>query len=121
MKKKAAWVIGVCAVVAFWWLVHTPEIQWYEARSHIGKRVTVVGPVISGSLDAAEGTVTMTMGTGSADNGWESQLHVLVPRRNLSSGWTQKDLERGSVMKWTGLVQTGLANSTWLIVQPNAD
>jgi hypothetical protein len=121
MKKKAPWIIGACVAAALWWLVHTPEIQWYDAKSYVGKRVTVIGPIIRGNLDAPDGLVTMTMGAGLSDNDWESSLHILVPRKNLSSGWTQKDLERGAVMKWTGLVQTGLVNSTWLIVEPIGD
>ena len=121
MKKKGPWIIGACVAAALWWFLHTPEIQWYAAKSYVGRRVTVIGPVIGGTLDATGGVVTMTMGTGLASNAWQSSLHILVPRENLSSGWTQRDLERGAVMKWTGLVQTGLARSTWLIVPRNAE
>jgi hypothetical protein len=101
-----------------WWFNHTPEIQWNDAKSYLGKRVRVVGPIIGGNLDSQEGFATMTMGIEVSETNWESSLHILVPRQNLSSGWSQKDLERGTVMKWTGLVQTGLVNSTWLIVAP---
>jgi len=118
MNKIVALIVGACVVAALWWLIHTPEIQWYDAKSYIGKKVTVVGPVIRGTLDTPDGLVTMTMGTGMAGNDWESSLHILVARKSLSEGWTQKDLERGAVMKWTGLVQTGLLNSTWLMVEP---
>jgi len=121
MNKKAPWIIGLCVVAVAWWLFHTPEVQWYDAKSHLGKKVTVIGPIIRGTLDSPDGVVTMTMGTGLSDNDWESSLHIIVPRKNLSSGWTQKDLENGAVMKWTGRVQTGVGNSIWLIVEPNAE
>jgi hypothetical protein len=58
--KTALWIIGVCLAALFFWWIRTPEIQWYTARSYIGKKVTVVGPVIQGTLDSK--IVTMTMG-----------------------------------------------------------
>lgn len=115
-----------------WWWNHTPQIQWHEAKSYIGKKVTVVGPVIGGRLDSPDGTVMMTMGIGrihsrngniryedvvgpDAATEWKSSLHVLMPRTNLPREWTQKDLQRGTVMKWTGVVQENVG-TTWLNV-----
>src|SRR5258708_2538352 len=71
-KKKGPWIIGVCVAAAFWCLLHTPEIQWYAAKLYVGKRVTVIGPVIGGTLDAPDGVVTMTMGTELSSNAWQS-------------------------------------------------
>jgi hypothetical protein len=76
------------------------------------------GPIIRGKLDTEDGLVSMTMGVAFTDNDWESSLHILVPRKNLSTDWKQSDLEKGAVMKWTGIVQTGIVHSTWLIVDP---
>jgi hypothetical protein len=81
--------------------------------------VTVVGPVIQGTLDS--NIVTMTMGIPnceSAASNWQSSLHVTVPRNILGREWTQKDLEKGTVMKWTGRVEIGVGNSVWLNVPP---
>jgi hypothetical protein len=117
--KTALWIIGVCfAALAFWW-IRTPEIQWYAARSYIGKKVTVVGPVIQGTLDSK--IVTMTMGIPKCESptsNWESSLHITVPRNIFTREWTQKDLEKGTVMKWTGRVEIGIGNSVWLNVPP---
>jgi hypothetical protein len=121
MKKNGLLFGGACVAAALWWFLHTPEVQWYAAKSYVGRRVTAVGPVIDGSLDTPDGFVAMTMGTGTSSNTWESSLHILVPRENLAKGWTQADLERGAVMKWTGLVQTGVVHSTWLIVPRNGE
>jgi hypothetical protein len=117
--KTALWIIGVCFAALFFWWTHTPEIQWWAARSHIGKIVTVVGPVIEGTLDSS--IVTMTMGIPNCESptsNWQSSLHIAVPRNILSREWTQKDLEKGTVMKWTGRVEIGIGNSVWLIVAP---
>jgi hypothetical protein len=119
MKKEILWIIGVCIAIFLWWVIHTPEIQWYEAKSYIGKHVTVIGPVISGDFNNSSNFVSMTMGIDTSTNSWESSLHILVPRENLSSQWNQKDLERGTIYKWTGMVQTGIVNSTWLLVDRN--
>jgi hypothetical protein len=121
--NKAPWIIVIAVgliAVLFWW-IHTPEIQWYAARSYIRKKVTVVGPVIRGTLDSPDGLVTMTMGVPDCESpstNWQSSLHITVPRNILNSKWTQKDLEKGTVMKWSGRVQTGVGNSVWLIVEP---
>ncbi|SRR6266404_862669 len=132
MKKKASVVIAAVVVGVLWWWNHAPEIKWHEAKLYIGKKVTVVGPVIGGRLDSPDGTVMMIMGIGRIDspnrnvpyedvverNGhteWESSLHILMPRASLAPGWTQKDLERGTVMKWSGTLQKDLG-TTWLNV-----
>jgi hypothetical protein len=121
--KTILWIIGVCLAALFFWWIHTPEIQWYAARASIGKKVTVVGPVIQGTLDSK--IVTMTMGIPNCESrtgNWQSSLHITVPRNIFSSEgygkWTQKDLEKGAVMKWTGRVETGIGNSVWLNVPP---
>jgi hypothetical protein len=121
MNKKALWVTGVCLLAFFFWWIHTPEIQWHAARSYIGKKVTVVGPVIQGTLDSPDGIVTITMGVPNRESptsNWQSSLHITAPRNTLSREWTQKDLEKGTVMKWSGRVQTGVGNSVWLTVEP---
>ena len=63
MKKNMLLFVGACVAAALWWFVHTPEVQWYATKSYVGRRVTAVGPVIDGNLDAPDGLVTMTMGT----------------------------------------------------------
>ena len=117
--KTALCLICVCLAAFFFWWIRTPEIQWYAARSYIGKKVTVVGPIIQGTLDSS--IVTMTMGIPNCESptsNWQSSLHIAVPRNILSREWTQKDLEKGTVMKWTGRVEIGVGNSVWLNVPP---
>ncbi len=68
--NKAPWIVVIAVgliAVLFWW-IHTPEIQWYAARSYTGKKVTVVGPVIRGTLDSPDGLVTMTMGVPDCES-----------------------------------------------------
>jgi hypothetical protein len=119
--KTALCLICVCLAALFFWWIRTPEIQWYAARSHIGKKVTVIGPIIGGTLDSPDGLVTMTMGVPNCESptlNWRSSLHIMLPRNALSREWTQKDLEKGTVMKWTGRVETGIGNSVCLTVAP---
>ena len=59
------------------------------------KKVTVVGPVIQGTLDSK--IVTMTMGIPNCESptsNWQSSLHITVPRNIFAREWTQKDLEK---------------------------
>ena len=117
--KTAVFLVCVCFAGLFYWWIRTPEIQWYAARSLDWEKGDCCWPGHPRHLGLQYRNNDLGIpNCESAASNWQSSLHVTVPRNILGREWTQKDLEKGTVMKWTGRVEIGVGNSVWLNVPP---
>ena len=119
MKKALGIFIGISAVTFLggWFMSHLGDrrISWRDASQHVGRRVTVVGPVFGGVLDHQHNRLAILwMGTKGDSNA--PQVNIVMPHECLDSSWRQADLEKGRTMAWNGWLRSEGKDGLWLSI-----